>query len=34
LARQNAIKILWVDGRFTDFGPKAGPSVDFTYKGM
>ena len=30
LAWQHAIKTLWVDGRFTNFGPKAGPSVDLT----
>jgi len=30
LERQNAIKTLWAHGRFTDFDPKMGPSVDFT----
>ena len=30
LERQNAIKTLWAHGRFTDFDPKTGPSVDFT----
>jgi len=30
LKRQCAIKVLWAEGRLTDFDPKEGPSVDFT----
>jgi len=28
--RQRTIKTFWADGRFADFNPKTGPSVDFT----
>jgi len=34
LTRQRAFKTLWADGRFADFNPKTGPSVDFTQRDM
>ena len=30
LTRQRAIKALWAEGRFADFDPKTGPTVDLT----